>query len=88
MAVRLDRFQYEIFRRLWYIWHGYLRRHFDSYTPTDYGMLGSLRLPYAKYILKSRPWWHMCCNGDCGGWRTDVCDYLENKWRSTSYYNQ
>ena len=32
----------------------------------------------------SRPWWHLCCNGDAGGWRTDVCDWLEgypNGWR-------
>jgi len=36
----------------------------------------------------SRPWWHLCCNGDSGGWRTAVCDYLEHKWRSTKYYEE
>ena len=44
-------------------------------------------LPLSKpksYGLDSRPWWHLCCNGDAGGWRTDVCDWLEgypNGWR-------
>ena len=24
-----------------------------------------------------RPWYHLCCNGNAGGWRTRVCDWLE-----------
>jgi len=37
------------------------------------------------WLMNSRPWWHMCCNGDRGGWRTDFCDWLEgypNGWRA------
>ena len=26
----------------------------------------------------SRPWWHLCCNGNAGGWRTKFCDSLED----------
>jgi len=70
-----------IYRWLWLCWHSRLRRVFDSLTPTEYGYLGELRLPYAKYVLEGRPWWHMCCNGDAGGWRTSVCDHLEHTWR-------
>ena len=28
-----------------------------------------------------RPCWHLCCNGDAGGWRTKLCDALEGRWR-------
>lgn len=31
-----------------------------------------------EYIGKNRPWYHLCCNGDCGGWRTRLCDMLED----------
>lgn len=68
--------------RLWAIWHMRFRQFFDSLTYTEYGYLGTLKLPYAKYVCESRPWWHMCCNGNSGGWRTRVCDYLEHKWRA------
>lgn len=61
-----------IYKWLWACWHMRLRRFFDGFTP---------RLPYAKYVCQSRPWWHMCCNGDNGGWRTAVCDHLEGTWR-------
>src|SRR4029079_16131755 len=71
----------KIVRWLWECWHMRLRRFFDSFTPTDYGMLGEMRLPYAKYVCTSRPWWHMCCNGDSGGRRTDLCSKLEYYWR-------
>ena len=30
-----------------------------------------------RWLINSRPWWHLCCNGDAGGWRTDVCNWLE-----------
>jgi hypothetical protein len=36
--------------------------------------------PVQYWMGHSRPWWHLCCNGDNGGWRTRVCDYLE-RWR-------
>ena len=44
-------------------------------------------LPFRVYGLERhyyRPWWHLCCNGNCGGWRTNFCDWLEgypNGWR-------
>ena len=45
-----------------------------------------VRLGYEvfPFAYEDRPWWHMCCNGDYGGWRTDLCDWLEggkNGWR-------
>lgn len=84
----MDRLKYELFYRLWRIWHMRLRDYFDSFTPTEYGTLGRYTLPYAKFVCTSRPKWHMCCNGDMGGWRTSLCDYLEGKWRSTRYYRE
>ena len=44
--------------------------------------LPHIKCYHAKYITTARPWWHLCCNGDPGGWRTTVCDFLEHKWRS------
>ena len=32
----------------------------------------------------NRPWYHLCCNGNAGGWRTSLCDMLEDEstgWR-------
>jgi hypothetical protein len=84
----MDRLQYEIFYRLWRIWHIGLRKFFDGFTETFYGKLGQMVLPYAKYVTRSRPQWHLCCNGDNGGWRTTVCDYLEHKWRYTKHYEK
>ena len=49
----------------WIKWHITLRRW--------YGNEG--------YYTKSRPWYHLCCNGDAGGWRTNLCNYLEDKIR-------
>lgn len=78
-----------IWHWLWVVWHMRLRRFFDSLTHTEYGTIGDPRVPYAKrvlpyvkYVCESRPWYHLCCNGDNGGWRTKVCDYLEHKWRA------
>lgn len=33
----------------------------------------------------NRPAWHLCCNGDAGGWRTAFCDWLETGWRFSEY---
>jgi len=74
--------KYRLYRWLWTYWHIHNRQFFDSFTPTEYGMLGEMRLPYAKYVCESRPWWHLCCNGDNGGWRTSLCDRLEGTWRA------
>jgi len=53
----------------------------EGYAPAQRWLTRRHRCGHAKYMLTSRPWWHLCCNGDAGGWRTDVCDYLEHKWR-------
>jgi hypothetical protein len=58
--------RYRIFYRLWMLWHCRLREHYG----------------YDGYFHKSRPWHHMCCNGNAGGWRTRLCDWLERNWRS------
>jgi hypothetical protein len=83
-----DKLKYKVFSYLWTLWHMRWRKYFDSFTPTTYGQLGEMRLPYAKYVTESRPWWHMCCNGDCGGWRTHVCNKLEQGWRYTKTYEE
>ncbi len=61
------------FQNLWSFWHKTLRRKFcrrDRNGRPDY-----------HQMFEDRPWYHLCCNGDEGGWRTDVCDYLEGTWR-------
>jgi hypothetical protein len=58
----------------------------EGYAPAQRSLVHH-KCDHAKYIITSRPWWHICCNGDSGGWRTDVCDWLEGNWRSTDYYN-
>lgn len=35
-----------------------------------------------KYTERDRPFYHLCCNGNNGGWRTNLCDWLEGKWRA------
>lgn len=102
----LDRLKYEIFYRLWDVWHCRLRRfkpfmnklvdHYDPelFEPNEIAMLIEKfghRVEYRDWCssrMESRPWWHLCCNGDAGGWRTRLCDYLEHKWRGTNYYNR
>lgn len=71
----LDRLQYEVFQRLWRVWHIHMRR-FYGWGPNQ------------KYMIRNRPWWHLCCNGDTGGWRTHFCDWLEWKWRKTKTYER
>ena len=61
---------YNIKYKLWYIWHCRLR---DLYGG-DY------------YIMDNRPCWHMCCNGNAGGWRTRFCDWLEDYNTGWRYY--
>ena len=62
--------EYRIKRRLWLWWHG--------------------RLPFVfsermYHYPESRPKWHICCNGDAGGWRLTVCDWLEYRWRDLEH---
>lgn len=81
----IDRLKHELCYRLWRVWHVRLCNFFDGFTPTEYGRFGERRLPYAKYVTTSRPFWHLCCNGDCGGWRTSLCDRLEHGWRYSKH---
>ena len=96
MMTMLDRLQYRIFYRLWYVWHCRLARFRpfmqrlvdrydpDLYTPDEIEMLVRQfghKIEYRHWDCKPRPFWHLCCNGNSGGWRTDLCDWLENKWR-------
>ena len=63
----------------WYYWHIAWRRYFDGWGwlhPDVAWRRGN------DYALNGRPWHHLCCNGDKGGWRTDVCDWLETRWRN------
>lgn len=99
----MDRLQYEVFVRLWTIWHIRLPglKVFqkweppysdpDLFTPEETEML-KREFPskgqYRRWGGSPRPWWHLCCNGDAGGWRTALCDYLEQKWRYTKYYDR
>ena len=34
-----------------------------------------------------RPWYHLCCNGNAGGWRTRVCDWLEDYETGYRYHD-
>ena len=70
----MDKLKYEIFYWLWAWWHMWLRSWFERIDPEP-GM----------YVCKARPWWHMCCNGDAGGWRTKLCTWLEESWRYSRY---
>jgi hypothetical protein len=35
-----------------------------------------------RYKEPDRPFYHLCCNGNSGGWRTSICDWLEIRWRN------
>lgn len=93
--MNIDRLKYKVFFRVWRFWHSDLRmfKPFMRYIPAkDYGTLFNGRhivdSPRYELILDNRPCWHLCCNGDSGGWRTDLCIWLENKWRETDYYQK
>lgn len=58
--------RYRFWFRLWHIWHIDIRRWWG--WPHEY--------------IEGRPWYQLCCNGNAGGWRTAVCDYMEIKWRN------
>lgn len=57
--------KYHAYYTLWVWWHIKLRDRFGL----------------QDWFVESRPWWHLCCNGNRGGWRTRVCDFLEIRWR-------
>ena len=33
---------------------------------------------FGGYTEENRPFYHICCNGNAGGWRTNLCDSLED----------
>ena len=59
---------------LWYAWHCKLRKLFSK-NRNDY------------FREDSRPFWHFCCNGNAGGWRTWVCDSLEDGKTGYRYHD-
>ena len=67
---KLDRFIYPIFYKTWIWWHISMR-NYKPFMNKD-----------RTFYCRNRPWWHMCCNGDNGGWRTAFCRYLEDNWRA------
>lgn len=80
----MDRLNYEIFSRLWIFWHSRARKFFDDVNPRpDWRTSGGYHGWFSH-----RPAWHLCCNGNAGGWRTALCVYLEHKWRDSDYYNR
>ena len=101
MRKLVDRVRYEIFYRLWYEWHCRFRTFppfmnkvetiglaRDPKTGKLYNPVVYERRDWIATCSNSRPWWHLCCNGNAGGWRTKLCDYLEGSWRSTDYYSK
>jgi hypothetical protein len=62
--------QHRIAEKLWYWWHCELRYLYDTKGSVNYVCNG-----------RSRPVYHMCCNGNAGGWRTKLCNKLETYWR-------
>ena len=61
--------------KLWYIWHCRLRSFFDRkfYSTNYYG--------------EDHAWWMPCCNGNPGGWRTNLCDSLEDYSTGWRYHD-
>lgn len=77
----LNQVKYRIYYTLWAYWHMWLRRRFDNLHRNTHFNVSQTAL----FVCDSRPWYHLCCNGDAGGWRTDVCNYLEYKWRKLEW---
>lgn len=71
----MKKLEWIIFYKLWVIWHSKLRKLYNSNTPQ-------------YYMIHNRPWYHLCCNGDNGGYRTNFCEWLENHWRNEWYYKE
>ena len=71
----------QIWYRIWVIWHSRLRDWFDYLDARVKGKDPKEWKYGIRGISGSRPHWHLCCNGNPGGWRTTFCDYLEHKWR-------
>lgn len=65
MSKTLRIWRWHLCKTAWELWHCRLPRAFDPYAR---------RHREAGY---SHPFWHMCCNGNAGGWRTKFCNHLE-----------
>lgn len=81
--VYFDLMMYHILSKLWWWWHCSFRDFFGDREVEDINsLLHYLHRPScywsSAYVTHTRPWWHMCCNGNSGGWRTRVCDWLED----------
>lgn len=72
--MNMSRIKYEVYNFIWSWWHMWLRQKFDNISNGE------------RFYLKSRPWWHMCCNGDQGGWRTKFCNHFDEGLHYTKYY--
>lgn len=70
-----------MYYKLWTWWHCDLRRFFDTFDARLRGKDPNDWMYGIRYAPMNRPWWHLCCNGDAGGWRTKICDILEHRWR-------
>ena len=81
----IDRIKYEIMHRLWVLWHIRLRNSFNWADARLRGKVPADWMYGVRYAPACRPAWHMCCNGDAGGWRTKLCSWLEDGWRSTKH---
>ena len=68
--------KWKLYNYIWELWHCRLRHIFDKIDKRQ-----RWNLSMKGY---SRPWWHLCCNGDGGGWRTKFCghfdDYVHINW--------
>jgi hypothetical protein len=71
-----------ILHKLWGWWHCDLRRFFDWFDARLRGKDPNDWMYACRYAPECRPWWHLCCNGNAGGWRTNLCDALEWRWRA------
>lgn len=64
-VVMIKRVKFEVYWWIWTTWHSDLRRFFD-------------KMSGRTYFSEPRPWWHLCCNGNSGGWRTTFCNYFDD----------
>jgi hypothetical protein len=74
--------RYMVFYFIWSTWHMKFRRFFDYFDARLRGKDPNNWMYACRYAPDTRPHWHMCCNGNAGGWRTNLCDWLEHKWRA------
>ena len=64
---------YNVKYKLWYLWHCKLRALYKGNCHS---------------FEADRPFYHMCCNGNAGGWRTKLCDSLENYQTGYRYHEK